>query len=469
MVSNYSTSKVQYFILSTLLFPEDVGLGIRHQLFQQSDLGRIYRSIPFKELADLFRGSRSSSHLGRKPFFSIEGGLGLMFLKHYSQLSDEQLIERLNADWQMQMFCGIQLGITRTIRDKDIVGRWRRFFAERMEIDQLQDILAEHWSGFMKSKQVLMNDVTCYESYIKYPTDAKLLYDCSVWLFKQIDILCEKYGIKKPRSKYKNQKNKQVRYQMRKRKTYKHRRKRQRELLYWVDRGQELLQSILDMGSPIHDALSASFYDRLKVIRTVLNQQQYMYDHRINSVPGRIVSLYKPYLRPIVRGKENKRVEFGAKVHISQVDQINFIEHLSFEAFHEGVRMWKSIHKHRRRFGKCRQYAADRIYANNKNRRYCTQNKIHTNFKRKGRPSRDEDQREKMRSILGRARSTLLEGSFGNEKNHYLLRKIKARLEKTEIAWIFFGIHTANAVKMAKRMFPEEKVPDNYVQRRLIA
>src|SRR5699024_307283 len=96
-------------------------------------------------------------------------------------------------------------------------------------------------------------------------------------------------------------------------------------------------------------------------------------------------------------------------------------------------------------------YAADRIYATNKNRRYCTQNKIHTSFARKGRPSKDEDQRVEMRSILGRARSTLLEGSFGNEKNHYLLRKIKARLEKTEIAWIFFGIHTANAVSSGRR------------------
>src|SRR5699024_5860121 len=103
-----------------------------------------------------------------------------MFLKHYNRQSDEQLIERLNADWQMQMFCGIQLGITRKIKDKDIVGRWRRFFAERMELDQLQDILAEHWSGFMENKQVLMDDANCYDSDIKDPIDDKLLYDCCV-------------------------------------------------------------------------------------------------------------------------------------------------------------------------------------------------------------------------------------------------------------------------------------------------
>ena len=57
-----------------------------------------------------------------------------------------------------------------------------------------------------------------------------------------------------------------------------------------------------------------------------------------------------------------------------------------------------------------------------------------------------------MRTELGRARATVMEGSFGNEKNHYGLQKIKARTEQTETTWIFFGIMTANAVKIAKRI-----------------
>ena len=52
-----------------------------------------------------------------------------------------------------------------------------------------------------------------------------------------------------------------------------------------------------------------------------------------------------------------------------------------------------------------------------------------------------------------------MEGSFGNEKNHYLLRKIKARSKETEMIWLFFGVFTANAVKMAKKMqtFPKKQ------------
>lgn len=57
-----------------------------------------------------------------------------------------------------------------------------------------------------------------------------------------------------------------------------------------------------------------------------------------------------------------------------------------------------------------------------------------------------------MRSVLSRERSTRLEGSFGTEKQHYGLQKVKAWTQATEILWIFFGIHTANAVRMADKI-----------------
>ena len=57
------------------------------------------------------------------------------------------------------------------------------------------------------------------------------------------------------------------------------------------------------------------------------------------SIPNRIVSLPKDYIRPIVRGKETKTVEFGAKCNNILIDGISFIEKLSFNAFNEGTRL----------------------------------------------------------------------------------------------------------------------------------
>ena len=56
-----------------------------------------------------------------------------------------------------------------------------------------------------------------------------------------------------------------------------------------------------------------------------------------------IISIDKPHIHLIVRVKENKCVEFGAKLHKLQIDEINFIEHIDFEAFTEGTRLKKTI------------------------------------------------------------------------------------------------------------------------------
>lgn len=53
---------------------------------------------------------------------------------------------------------------------------------------------------------------------------------------------------------------------------------------------------------------------------------------------------------------------------------------------------------------------------------------------------------------LVRVRETAMEGSFGIQKDHYDLRRVKARTKRTEILYIFFGINTANVVQLADRI-----------------
>ena len=173
-------------------------------------------------------------------------------------------------------------------------------------------------------------------------------------------------------------------------------------------------------------------------------------------MPDRIVSISKSYIRPIVRGKEVKKVEFGAKVNMIQVDGINFIEHLSFDAFNEGPRLIDSIRYSRTLFGKITHISADNIYERMREGKTCTGQHITTNFKRKGRAGKHEDHRKIIAAELRKERATRMEGSFGTEKQHYSLDKVKARIKQNEILWIFFGVHTANAVRIAKRLAQED-------------
>ncbi len=134
---------------------------------------------------------------------------------------------------------------------------------------------------------------------------------------------------------------------------------------------------------------------------------------------GRIVSIAKSYIRPIVRGKEVKKVEFGAKVNMIQADGINFIEHISFNAFNEGVRLIDLIRYSRTLLGKVTHISADDIYATNVNRKYCKRQGIV--IKRKGRAGKHEDQRMIIARELRKERATHMEGNFGTEKQHYSL------------------------------------------------
>lgn len=415
--------------------------------FGHSELGHIYQAIPWHGLAKKLKIREHRK--GPDKMFSPQGMLALMFLKSYVGCSDRKLISHLNGNIDFQMFCGIFLGPDR-ISNYKIVSEIRCQLASHLDIKTLQEVLAERWKPYLSDTNIMLEDATCYETSMRYPTDVKLLWECVEWSHSQLKLICKYLKIRMPRNKYEDQWNKYNNYSHKRRKTHKETGKRTRSLLYLLGK---LLRQLMDVEDRYQSMVNMpkKYYSRLKVVRKVLKQQQEIFQSRM-SVPDRIVSISKSYIRPIVRGKEVKAVEFGAKVNMIQFDGINFIEHLSFNAFNEGTRLIQSIRYGRSLFGQITHISADDIYATNKNRKYSTNAKIVTNFKRKGRAGKYEDQRQAISRELRKERTIRMEGSFGTEKEHYGLQRIKAKTDKTEILWIFFGVHTANAVRIAKRL-----------------
>lgn len=74
--------------------------------------------------------------------------------------------------------------------------------------------------------------------------------------------------------------------------------------------------------------LSAREKGDLDLITKMYRQQKIHFQSKDcrESIPNRIVSISKPYARPIVKGKESKSVEFGAKVNNIQADGMSFME-----------------------------------------------------------------------------------------------------------------------------------------------
>ena len=107
---------------------------------------------------------------------------------------------------------------------------------------------------------------------------------------------------------------------------------------------------------------------------------------------------------------------------------------------------------HRKLFGvEAKKVGGDAGYAGSANREYCKDRGIQTSFVKRGRPSLEKKENDIIRNELARVRATRMEGSFGTQKEHYGLKRIKARTKLTEILYIFFGIHTANAVQLVRR------------------
>ena len=423
------------------------------QSFLCSELGKIYQLFPFSELSKALK--LQASALGRDSYFSSEGKIALMFLKSYTGLSDKHLIAQLNANLHYQLFCGVRINPLNPLTNYKIVSDIRCQIGRKLDIDSVQQILACAWKPYMEHTSVLMTDATCYESFIRFPTDVKILWESVDWIHRQLKIIVKSLKGRMPRSKYDKQSRRYHSYCKKRKRKQSETIVLKRSLLHLLDKLIGVLEETIGSNHSRLE-LSSQFHKRLSIIKKVLHQQTLRFHGK--EVKGLIVSIDKSYIRPIVRGKETKRVEFGAKVNTIQVDGINFIEHLSFDAFHEGIRIPECINKQQRLLRKrVTHLSADRIYATNDNRKYCSKRKITTSFVRKGRAAKNEKQVQQMRNLLNKERSTRLEGSFGTEKQHYSLAKIKARTQQTEILWIFFGIHTANAIRMIPKV---EKVRD---------
>jgi hypothetical protein len=186
----------------------------------------------------------------------------------------------------------------------------------------------------------------------------------------------------------------------------------------------------------------------LMIIHTLYHQQKTMYDNHVHTIEDRIVSIHQPHVRPIVRGKSQAKVEFGAKIHVSLIDGISFLDELSWDAYNEGCHMMDYVEQYRKRFGFYpREVLADQIYCTRENRKALKDLKINLIAKPLGRPSA-------VKKHVRPGERNPIEGKFGQAKTGYGLDKVKARLKETSQSWIASIILVLNLVKLAGVIHP---------------
>lgn len=456
--------------LKQLELPE-FSLPFQGELDNDNKWVKLAALIPWEQFEERYKQNFSKNGVGM-PALSVRMALAALIIKEEFGASDRFCVEQITENPYLQYFCGLKAFIKTPPFDASMYVHFRKRFPANVLIE-VNNVIAQSIrdrqdppKGSQPNKShekidstsqtspnngQLMVDATCIPADITFPTDIKLLNKAREKSEQIIDTLhlARGKGHKKPRT-YRQRARKQfLSVAKNKRMSRQKIRKCLRQQLGYLRRN---LKSIGQLAKYTGLAiLSRRQYKELLVISEVLRQQQWMYDNRSRRIDDRIVSISQPHVRPIKRGKAAADTEFGAKVSISLVDGISFVDTISWDNFNEGGDLVAQLESFRERFG-CypESVHADKIYRNRDNRRYCEKHNIRLSGPRLGRPPKiTEYNAEIQKAAKLQARQdeidrNAVEGKFGQGKRRYSLNRIMTKLSCTSETVIMISFLVMN-------------------------
>ena len=203
--------------------------------------------------------------------------------------------------------------------------------------------------------------------------------------------------------------------------------------------------------------LIKSHYKMLLVVAEVYRQQLSMYEKKEHSIPDRIVSLKQPHIRPIVRGKAGKSVEFGAKLSASCRNGYVFLDRISWDNFNESGDLKTQVEAFKQFTGFYPESIhVDRIYQTRANRAWCKEIGIRMSGVLPGRPPKNPSKSMKKQARLDEGIRNLIEGKFGEAKRRFSLGRVMAKLDntsETSIAITFLVMNLSALLRQAFWLF----------------
>jgi IS5 family transposase len=437
---------------------------------------KLAKLIPWEEVEELYASSFSGTGQGA-PALSVRIALGALIIKERLKSSDEETVEQIRENPYLQYFLGLKQYADKAVFHPTMFVHFRKRFPEDM-ILRINDLIAEKAiieikkkvkkksdkddaPGIgTKNKGKLLVDATCAPEDINFPTDLKLLNNAREKSEEIIDTLHRAMpkGIQKPRTYRQVARKEYLKVSKSRKVRQKTLRKAIRKQLGYLGRNLRSIEKQCKVASL--SELSNRQYKNLLVISEVYRQQQWMHDHKVRRIDDRIVSINKPHVRPIKRGKAGANVEFGAKVSASVVDGFVFVDHISWDNFNESTNLKDQIEAYKKRFGFYPESVhADQIYRNQENRRYCKKYKMRLSGPKLGRPPKQtEENKEKIKALKKLARQDeidriAIEGKFGQAKRRYSLNRIMTKLNDTSKTAIVMSFLVMNLERWLKAIF----------------
>jgi hypothetical protein len=430
--------------------------------------------IPWDELASVY-SKKLDSGSGRQSI-DIRIVIASLIIKHKLRLDDRGTVQMIQENIYLQYFCGLKKFTTKPVFDPSLFVEIRKRLGgkefdefNRQVIDKSEKLVPgrsrikrKHTEKDSESensnktknddnKGTLIVDATVADQEIKYPTDLNLLSQGR----EKLELIIDELYIPgsdgaRPRTYRRVARKHYLNIAKKRRKGIKEIRRGVKVQLQYVRRNIKIVDHLLSKPGRLN-ILDKRDRELLWTIKKIYQQQKQMYDNKEHSCPNRIISLFQPHVRPIVRGKDKENTEFGAKINVSEVNGFCRIDRLNWDAYNESTDVKMQVERFRDLYG-CypKVFLGDSIYLTRENRKYLKDKGIEICGKPLGRPVKQNNQtaQEKYRRRKKAAERNKIEGKFGQAKRGYSLNNIKARLIETSESWINCIIFVMNLTKL---------------------
>ena len=272
--------------------------AINWQIFEES-LGKFY-----------------AEEMGR-PALPIRLLVGLHYLKHLYNLSDEVVVASWVENPYWQYFCGEEVFQHRLPCNPTTLVKWR----QRVGVEGIESLLKEtldtaRRQQALKEQEIhqVNVDTTVQEKAIAFPTDARLYHKARRALVR----LAREVGLRLRQSYQRLSKKalwKQSRYAMAQQ--LKRARKETKKLRIYLGR---VLRNVERFCGPLREKQRRL----VMVARRIFEQQR--------SDTGKVYSVHAPEVECISKGKAHKRYEFGCKVRVVTTNQTSWVVGIDAES-----------------------------------------------------------------------------------------------------------------------------------------
>jgi hypothetical protein len=454
------------------ILPGDFKLPFEGKLSEDNRWVILAHLIPWAEFEDEY-SSYFSMEMGA-PAKSFRMALGALIIKEKLGISDRETVEQIKENPYLQYFIGLSSYSYDTPFDASMLV----YFRERISADLVNRVnhgtvqkILETTSSESSEKKIqaeeredstpnnrgkLILDATCAPADISYPTDLELLNQARKQTERIIDFLYEQVKgtlEKKPRTYREIARKDYLEVAKKRRVSKKERRKGIRKQLQYIKRNLSHIDQLMISGASL-EKLTKRQYKMLLVVAEIYRQQLWLYENNKQSIDDRIVSLTQPHIRPIVRGKAGKAVEFGAKLSASTFEGYVFLDRISWDNFNESADLKAQVEAYKIFTGYYPESVhVDKIYRTRDNRAWCKERGIIMSGPPLGRPIANVSKEKKKQDLESERIRNCIEGKFGQAKRRFGLNRVMAKLSYTSETAIAITFLVMNLSTHLSRLF----------------